>query len=285
MKHVFSRPVAVAFAMAGLLSVTLAQATALESVDFPALDSSYLKIGAFVGPDHVRRITVGLNKDQVRLEMGNPHFSEGLWGVHEWDYALNFYTGQDNAYVTCQYKVKFDEAYRVTSTHWKNQECANHVLTVEAKATPSPALAAPIVDFTPARPVATLPAQRVVLSADGMFAFGKSGLESLATAGHERLVALASQLKQNTAGLVSVVVTGYTDHIGSSVANQALSQARADTVRGFLMLQGLDGKLIRSYGAGESQPLVQCNGQTPMAEQVQCLQPNRRIEVEAIAVN
>ena len=285
MQNLFDRAAITALAGAGLLSVALAQTAAAEPINFPALDSSHIKIGAFVGPDHVRRITVGLNKDQVRLEMGNPHFSEGLWGVREWDYALNFYTGQDNAYVTCQYKVKFDEAYRVASTHWKNQECASHVLTVSAKAVPSPALAAPTIDSTPASTVATMPAQRVVLSADGMFSFGKSGLESLATAGHEKLVALASQLKQNMAGLVSVVVIGHTDHFGSSVANQALSQARADAVRGFLMLQGLDGKLIRSYGAGKSHPLVQCNEQTPMAQQVLCLQPNRRIEVEAIAVN
>jgi len=113
-----------------------ATATDASEVNFPALDSSYLKTGDFVGPDHVKRITPGLNKDQVRLELGNPHFSEGIFNVREWDYIFNFYTGKGNEYLTCQFKVKFDANNRATSTHWKNPECEGYVNPPQVKDTP-----------------------------------------------------------------------------------------------------------------------------------------------------
>ena len=88
-------------ALLACLAFTALPAFAAGEAQFPALSSSYLKTGDFIGTDHVRRITPGLNKDQVRLELGNPHFSEGIFGVREWDYAFNFYTGKaNNDYVT-----------------------------------------------------------------------------------------------------------------------------------------------------------------------------------------
>ena len=32
----------------------------------------------------------GMNKDQLYNLIGRPHFSEGLYGVEEWDYAFNY---------------------------------------------------------------------------------------------------------------------------------------------------------------------------------------------------
>ena len=60
---------------------------------------------------------------KVRRLLHHPHFSEGIFNVREWDYVFNFYTGDDNAYLTCQYKLKFDGDNRVESTHWKNPQC------------------------------------------------------------------------------------------------------------------------------------------------------------------
>ena len=94
---------------------------------FPSLDSSYLKTGDFISAESVKRVRAGLNKDQVRLALGNPHFSEGLFAVREWDYALNFYTGKGNESVTCQFKVKFDSDDKAVSTYWKDPACAAYL--------------------------------------------------------------------------------------------------------------------------------------------------------------
>ena len=245
-------------------------ATAADTgeVNFPALDSSYLTTGDFVGPDHVKRVTPGLSKDQVRLELSNPHFSEGIFNVREWDYAFNFYTGKGSEYVTCQFKVKFDSDNRVTSTHWKNPECERYINPPQVKDAP----VAPVTEKTLKR--------HVEFGADGLFAFGKSDLGNLNPAGRDTLDDLANHLQQDAVKLSSVVVTGYTDRIGSEQANLALSQARADTIRDYLIQKGLDTHLVRAYGAGDAKPVVQCPGQKLTPQLVRCLQPNRRMEIE-----
>lgn len=246
---------------------------------FPVLDSSYLKTGAFVVPANVRRVTPGLNKDQVRLELGNPHFSEGIFGVKEWDYAFNFYTGKGDEYVTCQYKARFNNEHKVVSTHWKGPDCASYLQpAVVSRAAPVAAVAAPVaVAVLPLAPVAR---RRVVLSADGLFAFGKSGIADLAAPGVEKLNALVAELKQDTVAVSSIMVTGHTDRIGPDTANMALSQARAETVRSYLVKGGVDGRLIRAQGVGESRPVAQCTGEKVTPQLVACLQPNRRVEID-----
>ena len=249
-------------------------APASSDANFPSLDSSYLKIGSFVGPDHVRRITPGVSKDQVRLELGNPQYSEGLFGVREWDYAFNFYTGKGNEYVTCQFKVKFDlveNIYRTASTHWKGVACENYL---------SPVVMAQAVPVVMAAPAAAPTTRRLTLGADGLFRFAKSGFDDLLPEGRGRLEALATQLRRDGVVLSSIIITGHTDRIGSDASNVALSQARANTVRSYLVGKGIDGKLVRAYGAGETQPVAQCVGERVTPELVACLQPNRRVDIE-----
>lgn len=251
-------------------TAALAQPAPESSVSFPALDESYLKTGDFIGPDHVKRIKPGLSKDQVRLELGNPHFNEGIFGVSEWDYAFNFYTGDGGAYVVCQFKVKFDQSgddYRVTSTHWKTPGCERYLNPAVPMAAPTP-------------PAAPQPARRYTLGADGLFAFGKSGLADLLPAGRSRIEALAAQIRGNGVQPLLVVVTGHTDRIGSDASNVALSQARANTVRDYLVRQGFEAGRIRALGAGKSQPVAQCTENRVTPELIACLQPNRRVDIE-----
>lgn len=250
------------------LSCACSAALAAEADEpkFPPLDSSYLKTGDFVAPDRVGRVRPGLNKDQVRLQIGNPHFSEGIFAVHSWNYAFNFYTGKNDEYVTCQFMVNYDSDGRVASTRWKDPDCQKYL--------------------DPAKPVTVLADQpyhqRVTLAADGLFVFGKSDLADLTGPGRGKIDSLVSQLKQDGVALASVVVTGHTDRIGSETSNFTLSKARAETIRSYLVQQGLDENAIKAYGAGLSQPLVQCPGEAVTPQLVQCLQPNRRVEIEVM---
>ena len=179
-----------------LVVCLLAPAYAADSaaVAFPPLQSSYLQTGDFVGPDHTRRVRPGLNKDQVRLQLGNPHFSEGIFGVREWDYAFNFYTGQGDKYVTCQFKTRFDDNGVVVSTHWADTAC-------EQIANPPPVMVA----AAPVTPAAS-PERSVTLAADGLFVFGRSGLADLLPAGRDKLMALAAGIRASTVRPTGVVV-------------------------------------------------------------------------------
>mgnify|MGYP003575646359 CR=1 FL=1 len=264
-------------AVLGVLGATAVSAVqAQETVQFPDLASSYLKTGDFIGPDHIQRIKPGLNKDQVRLELGNPQFSEGFFGVKEWDYAFNFYTGKGNEYVTCQFKVKFDSVdgdYRVASTHWKSPDCAAYL---PGQAAPPAAL--------PVGPRQTCePCKKTTLHADGLFRFDGDQEADLLPQGRENLNALAASIKANMASIQQVVVTGYTDRLGSAAYNDTLSRNRAKTVGNVLAAQGVDPSRIRTVGMGEKNPVAtHCTGQAPTPQLISCLQPNRRVEVEAI---
>lgn len=75
-------------------------------------------------------------------------------------------------------------------------------------------------------------------------------------------------------------MTGHTDRLGTESANEALSVARANTVRELLAQQGIDRNAIRTAGMGARQPVVQCPGAAKTPALVSCLQPNRRVDIE-----
>lgn len=97
---------------------------------------------------------------------------------------------------------------------------------------------------------------------------------------------MASEIRTNFKVLHYITVTGHTDRLGTDAYNQTLSQARADTVRGLLVEDGLDRAKVRAVGMGKRQPVVtDCEGTRATPELVKCLQPNRRVEIEVVGGN
>ncbi len=239
-------------------------------VTFPAREHSHLNKGNkgdFVNVDNLRQMKRGLSKGEVRLLLGNPHFSEGLGGVSAWNYVFNFRTGNGEEYITCQYQVQYakDPKYVVDSLHWDGPDCMNLLNRhEEVTAAPPP------------------PAPRIVnLSADALFRFNQSGAADVLPQGTEEIAALAREL-QNQQNL-AVTVIGHTDLLGSDSYNFGLSQARAETVRQLLIDDGVAASAIRAIGAGESQPVKRCEETAPRAALIECLQPNRRVEIQIVA--
>jgi OOP family OmpA-OmpF porin len=64
----------------------------------------------------------------------------------------------------------------------------------------------------------------------------------------------ASTIKSNDV-LKLIEVQGHTDNRGSDSYNEALSQRRAESVRRYLIEQGVDGDRLRAKGYGESEPV------------------------------
>lgn len=243
-------------ALAAMVMGTSASAQSSSSnLIWPDLKSYHVVTGDVINPPNVRRVVTGISKKQVRLLLNNPHTSEGLAGVHEWDYLFSFLTGNGSERVSCQYKVLFNKDMIVTSTHWREATCARF-------------LADKVVNQT----------YPVTLGADGLFAFGRSGLADLQVSGRVRLSELAAQIKTGFSKVRQVTVNGYTDRIGSAADNMSLSQARAETVKQFLVREGVSESLIQAVGRGASEPVVNCPGpKSPSV--IECLAPNRRIVV------
>jgi OOP family OmpA-OmpF porin len=136
----------------------------------------------------------------------------------------------------------------------------------------TPATAAPGCDGAIAAKAATSPiaAAKVTLNADALFDFDKSVLKPAAKAS---LDSLAGKVKSLT--LEVIVAVGHTDSVGTDAYNQKLSIRRAESVKKYLVSQGIEAKRIYVEGKGESQPVADNKTAEGRAK-------NRRVQIEAI---
>ena len=107
----------------------------------------------------------------------------------------------------------------------------------------------------------------VLTLGDVLFTSGQADLKAGVASNLGRL---ATFLHQNPGR--NVEIEGHTDNVGSDEYNQALSQRRADSVRSFLIQQGIGPERIRTSGKGEHQPVAD-------NESGGGRQQNRRVEV------
>ncbi len=120
--------------------------------------------------------------------------------------------------------------------------------------------------------------ERYTLSATELFGFDSATLKMPQAKLDEIATALGGNTQVN-----NVAITGYTDRLGSDAYNLKLSQRRADAVKTYLTNKGIDSKRLTATGKGESNPVTQCTDKK-MAALIQCLEPNRRVEIEQIVI-
>jgi outer membrane protein OmpA-like peptidoglycan-associated protein len=68
------------------------------------------------------------------------------------------------------------------------------------------------------------------------------------------------------------VIEGHTDNVGNDDLNQSLSQRRADSVKSYLVNQGVGSARLSASGKGEGTPISGNDSDTGR-------QQNRRVEV------
>ena len=158
------------------------------------------------------------------------------------------------------------------------------VYAFDKRAEPVPAITPmpmPMAEPAPAPMPAPAPAPRfekMTLSATELFEFNRSDLRMPQTKLDEIAAALKSDDQNN-----NVVISGYTDRIGSDSYNMKLSQRRADVVKGYLVQQGVPAARLSAVGKGKSNPVVVCTDKKRPAL-IKCLEPNRRVEVEQVTI-
>ena len=134
----------------------------------------------------------------------------------------------------------------------------------------------------PAAPAATPKpaAQKVTLAADALFDFDKAVLRN---EGKAKLDDVTGKLKGMK--LEVIIAVGHTDRIGSDKYNQKLSEKRAEAVKAYLVGKGVEPNRVYTEGKGEKQPVTgdKCGKSEKKSKKlIECLQPDRRVEIEVI---
>jgi outer membrane protein OmpA-like peptidoglycan-associated protein len=107
----------------------------------------------------------------------------------------------------------------------------------------------------------------IVNMSDVLFDFGQFTLKP----GAKEKLAKISGILISHPGL-TLEVDGHTDSVGSDAMNLKLSEQRADTVRGYLVAQGVAPDTISAKGFGKDQPVA--TNETASGRQL-----NRRVEI------
>ncbi len=238
-----------------------------SNIVWPKLDDAWQKDGQFPNSENLSKIKKGIAKDELYQLIGRPHFSERQH-AKEWDYIMKFYQA-DNSVKICQYKVIFDKDYKGQEFYWLPADCPPKQ---EKQITP------PVIVTAPK---ATVTHKKISLDADALFAFDEYKLDSMLPAGQAKLDKLANQLRAyGKEGDVRIHIIGHTDRKGSEEYNMTLSQNRANTVLAYLAQNGIRPANMTATGLGEGYPVVDCPTNISEQEEIDCLQPNRRVDVD-----
>lgn len=107
----------------------------------------------------------------------------------------------------------------------------------------------------------------VVTLGDMLFETGNAQLTGNAFANLGKLSNFLNKYPERT-----LVIEGHTDSVGSESSNQSLSQRRADSVRQYLLQQGVAANRLTAVGQGENSPVASNDSTSGRAL-------NRRVEV------
>lgn len=153
----------------------------------------------------------------------------------------------------------------------------------EARPAPAPAPTPAPAPAAQPKPAPKPMAQRVTFAADVLFDFDRAVIRP---DGKSKLDDLANKVKG--VDLEVIIAIGHADQIGTTQYNQALSVRRAEAIKAYLVSQGVQPNRVYTEGKGETQPVTgdRCKGMGQQhrsnKKMVECLQPDRRTEVEVI---
>lgn len=240
-------------------------ATEQEAKQFPDPQKTYVDAIQRYDVSQLKKLGLGINKNQVRFILGNPHFSEGLFAVHTWNYLIGLKKPDSNEYQLCQLRIDFDKDYLVNSMKWRDASCQDLI---------NPA----VVPQT--QPVAPVP-QSYVLN-NVLFNFNKSGSKDV-VGGQAIFDQIAADVHAKFKTIQSIHVTGFADHVGRKDYNESLSQARARTVANELITRGVaKADQVMVDAQGSTAAFAHCTEQAATPDVIHCLEPNRRVEIRVV---
>ncbi|MCL7714753.1 OmpA family protein [Stenotrophomonas mori] len=119
------------------------------------------------------------------------------------------------------------------------------------------------------------------LIANVLFEFDRDGYRDIRTYSLDSIDRALATIAEERRTLAGVTLVGHADRMQGRGFdyNQGLSQRRAQTVRELLVGRGIDPASIGYEYRGDTEQVQQCDGVKPRAALLECLLPNRRVEV------
>ena len=141
--------------------------------------------------------------------------------------------------------------------------------SVDAASLASSAAMAGYVTDVLLAPATVVKYEKNTLSASALFDHDRSNLKD---EGKAALHAMGDSIKARGASVVDIDVIGHTDSDGTEEYNMGLSIRRAESVRDYLVDEGVDAAIIDVSGEGESNPVASNATREGRAE-------NRRVDI------
>lgn len=209
-------------------------------------DRGFKCVSALVACAEVRLVRAGHALDQTGWRQANPH-------------------------------IQIAESL-LTQAQREGEKCGQSVVVappaVEVKPAPAPIVPVEVKPTT----------DRFSLQADALFAFNRADLSSLLPAGKAKLDWLVQRLKEYQR-IDRIDISGFTDRLGTNQYNLQLSQARANTVKDYLVARGINAPLVTATGKGKSKTASgQCPADMTRSKLIECLQPDRRVDLEILGI-
>jgi len=142
---------------------------------------------------------------------------------------------------------------------------------------PAPAPAQPAAQPAPAPAPAAAKSEKITTASTVNFDFDRYVIRSDARGHLDDAVG-----KLRSVNLEVIIAVGHADRIGGDAYNMKLSVRRADSVKAYLVSKGIAASRIYTEGKGERQQIKDCKGTKVSKSLIACLEPNRRVELEAV---
>lgn len=217
------------------------------------------------------RNAVDIAKSRGAQKYAPEIFSEAIGSLQMAEYLLTSKADKGKIVTAARQTIEFAEDARAFSAERQEAERIQQEKDAAAAAAARSATAALraqlLQQLNSVLQTTDSPRGLVVNMADVLFDSGKYNLKPDAQI---KLAKLAGII-QSHPGL-SLAIEGHTDNIGSDEANMKLSQQRADTVRSFLIQQGLAPDMVSAVGLGKAGPVA--DNSTNEGRQ-----KNRRVEI------
>lgn len=192
-----------------LISFSAAATAAINSferaITFPekAKALRFFKADFYANESDLNNLQTGLNKDQVRMLIGNTQLLTRLMTDRTWHYIFKF-RELDKPDLICQYQIQFDEQMKVSGSYFDRPACVLHLQPLPAGTALE--TKAPVVAALPAHAQLSLPTNT-------LFGFNQSKLNDLSESVRDTLRSFAQQLKANIATLDSMTIIGHSDRL------------------------------------------------------------------------